>query len=283
MLSILVPIYNFNCIAFATSLSTQLKATNLPGEILFIDDASDPSYQNVNLKIAQIEYADYQQLDQNIGRSAIRNLLASQAKFDYLLFLDGDSGIFKGDFISTYLNCMPFEKKVICGGRVYPETCPGAPYLLHWKYGTNVEAKSRHIFQSNNFLIRKSDFNQIEFEERHKGYGHEDSLFGQWLEKTEIKIRFINNPVIHMGLESSDIFLRKQEEALRNLKKLAETYNLETRITRIAGYFQLPVLKGAVKRTFIFFKGLLRKNLLGKNPSLLFFNIYKLGYYLSLD
>lgn len=55
-----------------------------------------------------------------------------------------------------------------------------------------------------------------------QGYGHEDTLFSSLLEKAEIPIKHIDNPVVHLGLENNQRFLEKGAQAIQNLVLLAE-------------------------------------------------------------
>ena len=91
MLSILIPTYNYNIEALVSELHAQSSACNIDFEILCYDDSSTnleiiASNKTINL----LKNTTYKFLDTNIGRSSIRNLLAKNAKFDLLLFLDAD-------------------------------------------------------------------------------------------------------------------------------------------------------------------------------------------------
>ena len=106
----------------------------------------------------------YHQLKNNVGRSAIRNLLANKAQYNFLLFLDCDVIIQKEDFLDSYVQEInKGEAKVICGGRLYPSTMKDASRKLRWKYGVLSESKSANIrakhphqsFMTNNFVIEK--------------------------------------------------------------------------------------------------------------------------------
>ena len=55
------------------------------------------------------------------------------------------------------------------------------------------------------------------FDERIKGYGHEDTLFGFVLLQNNIKILHIENPVLNSCLDSNAIFLEKTKQSIQNL------------------------------------------------------------------
>ena len=57
-------------------------------------------------------------------------------------------------------------------------------------------------------------FKKISFNERLSGYGHEDTLFGYELNKNNIQIHHIDNPVLNGHLDTNEAFLLKTEEGL---------------------------------------------------------------------
>ncbi|MEM9260646.1 MAG: hypothetical protein AAGA62_13425, partial [Bacteroidota bacterium] len=68
-----------------------------------------------------------------------------------------------------------------------------------------------------------------------EGYGHEDTLWGQQLAKAGVGILHIDNPVTHLGLETSGVFLEKQHRAIHNLRLLKkQTPHLRTRLIDLA-------------------------------------------------
>ena len=110
MLSILIPTYNYDIQTLVDKVHAQLVDCKIKFEILCYDDCSTKTeITTANKSIAALENTQYKILDGNIGRSAIRNLLAKDARFDLLLFLDADVIPVKKDFISTYLK-LTFQK-----------------------------------------------------------------------------------------------------------------------------------------------------------------------------
>ena len=88
MISICIPVYNFNITSLVNELSNQVNSLNIPCEIIVIDDCSE-NFKRIN-KI-ECEKHTYIELSENIGRARIRNLFLKYAKYEYLLFLDCDS------------------------------------------------------------------------------------------------------------------------------------------------------------------------------------------------
>ena len=234
MISVCIPVYNFDISTLITRLSPQVKEIN--GEIIVIDDAST-EFKDKNRKfLKKYEEINYIELPKNIGRAAIRNLFLNYAKHNYLLFLDCDSLIISDAFISNYVKTIKKSSPpVICGGRIYGNKPDNRKKLLRWKYGIMRESKPAKIryknpnasFMSNNFVISKSVFQKIKFNENLYKYGHEDTLFGYDLKKNGIKITHIDNPVLNFDLEDATLYLKKTKESIINLVYITSHYKIE--------------------------------------------------------
>ncbi|MEM9849137.1 MAG: glycosyltransferase, partial [Bacteroidota bacterium] len=135
MLSILLPIYNFNCLPLVTDLLQQCEAAQIIFEIIALEDAST-QYLAQNSRIKKLsKHITYERLSQNIGRSSIRNLLAEKAKYEYLLFLDCDSAVVNNQYIQNYIKALN-SNQLLYGGRVYRAQAPeNKQLILHWKFG----------------------------------------------------------------------------------------------------------------------------------------------------
>jgi len=282
MLSILVPTYNFDIRDLVKALHNQCKKAGIDFEILCHDDGSTDDSTSINKSVSQLENVVWVENKVNRGRAAIRNQMANQVKFPYLLFLDCDSKIVRDEYIEAYIEQIP-TSAVLVGGRVYLEEKPSLPELhLHWLYGRRRE-QGKHIgFHSNNFLISKASFHQTNFDESIKDYGHEDTLFGFELERQGIPVEYLDNPTLHLGLEDAPIFLQKQEAAINNLINL-EVYQpgIRTRLRSTAKFLSALGLNGILVKVFRSKRDFLRKKLFGPHPSLFILDLYKIGYYLS--
>ncbi|MBN2891246.1 MAG: glycosyltransferase [Bacteroidales bacterium] len=289
MLSLLIPIYNFDTSELVYELHAQALNANINFEILLVDDFST-ELKEKNSKLQNLKHVVYEELTCNFGRSKIRNYLAGKAKYDNLIFLDCDSGIISIDFIEKYIQNV--DKKIVYGGRIYAKKKPDANYYFHWYYGVNRESQKIEIrkqnpnkgFQTNNFMIKSEIFNNIKFNETIKGYGHEDTLFGYELKNRKIEITHIDNPVIHLGLEKTDDFLRKTKNGLNNLIVLTNLFPDENGLfedIKVLDYFfkaKKFYFCGLIKLMYLIFNRLIYWNLKGKNPKLFLFDFYKLGF-----
>ncbi|MBI2281376.1 MAG: glycosyltransferase [Bacteroidetes bacterium] len=292
MLSILIPIYNFDVVDFVTDLSQQATTCGIDYEILCYDDSSTEEFKVKNRQITTIQGVVYNELPQNVGRSKIRNLLAENAKYDYLLFLDCDSKTNTSAFIKNYISSAK-PNTVVYGGRNYDVKSPQEKEThFRWWYGVNRETISvtervkqpYHSFMTNNFLIPKSLFLSIKLDETLQGYGHEDTLLGIALKTKQIPILHINNPLCHIGLESVDEFLQKTREGIQNLVLLIQSEQVDNSIKlyRYYGLVRKIGVENKVLEYYIKNKIKIEQKLKGEKPNLRWFDIYKLGYLISL-
>ena len=224
MLSVLIPTYNYNAFPLVKEIHSQLIILKIDFEIICIDDGSNFEENYKNNDISKLESSSFEILKNNIGRSAIRNLLATKAKYDWLLYLDADVMPKNEDFISNYLNFVKDDNSIFCGGLLY-ENKWEHKRLLRYKYGKKFEEvslekrinNSEKYFFTSNFLIPKKIFETVVFEEKLKVYGREDLLFSMNLNKNNFKIKHIENQVIHLGIDSNQIFVAKTKKAMENL------------------------------------------------------------------
>lgn len=234
MISVCIPVYNFKIVDLLNQLVFLLQRAEIEYEIIVAEDASETCFSENNLKVAESCSARYINLNENIGRSAIRNYLCKEAKYPNLLFLDCDSVIITDDFISNYTNYLN-KNMVVYGGTKYYAQKPETKYLLHWNYGKKREIKPVTVrnkypaqyFKTNNFIIPKTILINHPFNEQLKGYGHEDTLMGVELSQFNIPVYHIDNPVLHAGLETNEQFVFKTQESIRNLLIIKEKFGIQ--------------------------------------------------------
>lgn len=290
MLSILIPIYNYNVVTLVKTLHQQAKDLYFEFEILAYEDGST-QYLTENSQLQALAHCQYLQRRENIGRSAIRNLLAENAQYNHLLFIDCDALVSNKEFIKKYL-AFCNESCVVIGGTAYDPTDKNPQHALRLKYGRKKETKAplerdksgkyTH-FSTFNFMIEKNIFQQIKFRETIKGYGHEDTLFGYQLSTKKIKLYNIDNPLIHKGLDENHIYLRKTETATKNLYTLYQSnkYPFLIQQSALLQIFEKISRWGFAKlfaKLFNISKPLLYYQLTSPHPSLVLFDIYKLLY-----
>ena len=290
MISICIPIYNFDVNNLVKQLSLQMEHLDVPSEIILIDDCSDSSFKNANKKVCQNEV--YIELGKNIGRAAIRNRFLNDAKYNNLLFLDCDSVIYSSNFLLNYIHAINKNpNQLICGGRIYKELPPKRDKKLRWIYGVKRESKNAVVrskkpnksFMTNNFIIGKELLETIKFDERLVEYGHEDTLFGFELKKRDIGIIHIENPILNGHLENNISYISNTEKAVCNLTHILEYTNYDkgfiedVELLRI--YYKLHKVRNITKILFLISKHIIKYFLSNGYINLYLFDFYKLGIF----
>ena len=288
MLSILIPTFNFNITKLVGELHHQAIENFVEFEIIVIEDGSN-KFLAENKSISHLANCIYIVLEKNIGRSAIRNKLADTAKYNHLLFLDCDAALPSVFFVQKYLTFC-HDECVVLGGRIYDEKNTDPQYSLIRKYGKIRERNDIHnlnhrlkkpMFTTPNFLISKPIFNKIRFDETIIGYGHEDTIFGIKLHELNIDFIFIDNPVIHVGLDNNEDFYQKTAYAVSNLYQLYESKRFPTiqnESKLLATFIKAKKyhLTFALSLIYTISSGFIHKQLCKSNPSLVLYDIYKL-------
>jgi hypothetical protein len=288
MLSILIPIYNFDVRPLVRSLLQQAEALDVAFELLCLDDGSEESIRLLHRPMANWKGVIYRELEENIGRSRIRNQLAEEAQYPYLLFLDCDSELCTPDFLQQYLAAAQPDR-VVVGKRVYSPTPPSDPNrYFRWFYGREREERPaaernqhpHHAFCTAHFLCPRSIFLSIQLDSNLRQYGHEDTRFGLDLEDQGVPVWHTDNPCRHIDLEPVDEFLDKTRQAIDNLIVLQQSDpRMHTRMTRFLDQYGWTGVAMVAAAGYRLMKGSMEHNFRGHKPSLRLFDIYKLGYY----
>lgn len=286
-------------------------------EIIFADDSSaDIAAKQRNAIIAQLPFCQYIERPKNVGRSAIRNFLAHTAHYSHLIFLDGDVAIKRGNFVQTYLahrndadviigtlhfsrmqmNCDTTEEIIRQTKEAKEETKVSSEPMLYdnnLKYRYEQQFLAKHpikkrmeqpyaSFRTTNFMVRRDLMLAYPFDETFHEYGYEDTLFGKQLKEHGATLIHLDNAATIADYEDNATFVAKTEESLRTLAAHAHQLQgystLLHTVNRLKGLHLLPLITLA----FQLFKSLLHKNLCSNSPSVFLFNVYKLGYFVSL-
>ena len=290
-ISLLIPVFDYDIVALVHSMKSALGKVPEFCEILIGDDGSSPEYKE-KYKSLEDNCVRVISSEKNIGRAAIRNSLALEAKGDFLLFIDADA-MLPGTaeaYILKWLHMMNLYR-VINGGTLYHESAPGDhDKLLRWKYGKGREQRkaaerNKHPhagFSTFNVLIDKSVFSKIRFNEELKQYGHEDTLLGYQLKKAGIDILHIDNGLMNEGLESNRDFLNKTKLGIENLSKLYDkvtdkrAFSETVRILRIYNKLRFFRLTRILAGIFIRYRDRMEIRLDSSNISLRLFGFYKI-------
>lgn len=287
MLSILLPVYNCHCEALVTELQRQCVESGTEFEIIVADDGSSvASYIEHNLRIERLEGVRYITRKQNVGRSAIRNFLISQAQGEWLLFIDGDLTLDNSHFIRRYLQA---KSNVVVGGIRIGGDLNRWKNNLRYRYEKAYEQQNtpqdrqchatKH-FRTTNFLAHKDIMMEHSFDENFVQYGYEDVLFGKSLAIDHIAITHIDNPITLDFFESNSEFLDKTEQSLRTLYTFRNQLKGYSQLLETAEKIKKLHLQKLVYAAYFLVGQRIKKHLQGNNPSIFLFNVYKLMYYI---
>lgn len=292
MLSVCIPVYNFDVRDLVSELYRQAEELSIEYEIVCIDDHSDESFHDINKSVS--DKARYVRLDSNVGRARIRNLFLSYTQYSYLLFIDCDTAVRHDNYLSMYVDLLYAKPALICGGKYWAKEFDKNNRLRH-RYDRicdclDVEhrlARPRHNFTSTNFVIKRSILESVPFDESFADNGHEDTLFGYQLLKRNISITHIENSVVHLGCESNVVFVEKTEKGVSNLasmyrhmKKDSDFAKMDSTMIAYSFCSRFGLL-WLVKGMFALFGDMLRKWFIGGFANMLLFRFYKLGLFVK--
>lgn len=292
-LSILIPTYNDSCLALANNLQRQIDdfitlRNNVGVELIIADDCSTNSVIiEENSKINSLQNCRVIRAEHNLGRAGIRNFLADNAKGDWLLFIDGDMKMKNDKFLEKYIDSIiDAETQVVYGGYCIDNSNEdNLKGNLRYKAEREAESKKTlsarkkhpyNHFHTANFLIRSDIFHKIRFNDEMKLYGFEDVLFGKQLKENGFAIKHIDNPVYFVDFETNAEYIRKTEESIKTQQQFADLigdYSTLIRTHRTIKNLHLTWLLTIINKCF---GSKIKANILGNNPSLFAFKLYKL-------
>jgi glycosyltransferase involved in cell wall biosynthesis len=279
-LSILIPVFNREVAPLVYALLAQLPDWPGPTEIQLLDDGSAEEFRRQNRPLGTLPGVVYRELPANVGRAAIRNQLAANAQYEWVLLLDNDSLLPDQQFLARYAQAQATGPAALfIGGTTYEATPPADPALhLRWRYGRAREMRLAAVRQRdpggqlsiNNALLPIALLRRFSLDERLSGYGHEDTKFGLELSRAHVPVRHLDNPVLHDGLEPAAVFLAKSQQAVRNLAQVLRTDGLgaTTRLVQAAERLRRAGLAGGARAALGATEPALRHNLLSQSPSL---------------
>ena len=296
-ISILIPCFNRFCTSLVKALLDVASATQSPRhdvfgfEIIVADDKSTRvGCVEANRAINTLPHCRLLEMDHNVGRAEIRNVLARSARHEWLVFLDCDVNIVNPDFLLNYLLCDE-KHEVVYGGVSLPPYGKRFRGNLRYQYEKrclpkfsveNRLAQPYQSFRTCNFMVKRQTLLSHPFDSRIRTYGYEDVLFGKSLTAAHISVHHIDNPVEIDDFEDNSNFMYKTEEAMQTLFRMRHLMDGYSLITHYAAKIDAWNMRRPLLSFFERFGKTLRKSLRGRHPSVRVYNLYRLLYYLSL-
>ena len=285
-LSILIPTRNDDCTRLVESLLQQASdIQDLDYEIIVADDASTKeTVITSNRKIGKLPNCRYIARKENVGRAAIRNFLAQEARNEWLLFIDSDMCIVNPCFLEQYIKTGKQEEVIYGGYKIVGKEMQYLRFCYEKKAeGMHTYKKRRkqpHLnFHTSNFMISRSLMLRLPLDVSYQGYGYEDVAYGKHLKEEGIEISHIDNPVGFYKFENNSDFVAKTEESLRTLKAHREDLHDYSRIILFTERLKKFHLLWITNLLYNRFHNTWRKRLCEGKGSLLLLKLYKTGYY----
>lgn len=294
MISILIPTYNNSAFNLVKELNRQALSIDISYEILVLDDCStNKLIIEENRSINNLENCSYTESKINNGRTFSRGILAKEAKYNWILFLDSDVKPKNDNFLKKYVDEIEENIfQVAVGGCEYENKIPEKDKIFRYTYGKKREEKAaelrnisphKHIF-SGNILIQKDVFLKYNYPHPNNIYGL-DNYFAFQLFKNKITIKHIDNPIYHLGLEDNEVFFNKSinsiDSRINLLKNEPDINNFDSLIKNY-NFFHKSKLNIIISFLFGLSESFLKKKILGSNPSIFLFDLYRLGYICKL-
>lgn len=285
-LSILIPTYNDQCTELVRVLQQQAALLGIDYEIIVADDGS--TRQDVieaNRAINLLPHCRVEERKQNAGRAAIRNFLAREAQYPWLLFIDSDMVVCREDFLKQYTETAEDQLVIdggVCIGNVSSDNLR-AVYEKAAEHKHTASERQKTPYQhlhTANLLIHRDVLHQHPFDERFRHYGYEDVLMGKMLQLSAVTIRHIDNPLSFEVFETNEHFLTKAEESLRTLHQFCDELQGYSGLLSLAN--RLRPVAPIIRFWHTLNKKWERRLLTGPHPSLKLFQLYRLGYFMSL-
>lgn len=179
----------------ARALAAEVSALPDPSawEVIFADDASDDGTREALTALCRDLGFRLLAPERNLGRGAVRNLLAREARGEILVFLDGDCAPLPG-YLRAWEGLDPREAHL---GRVRYERLPPSGFSRFLAEGLGAAKLARPdrvppaYFISQNFRIARGMFLESGgFRTDLAGWGGEDTDFGFRLERLGIPLRW---------------------------------------------------------------------------------------------
>jgi glycosyltransferase involved in cell wall biosynthesis len=293
MLSVLIPVYNYNITQLVNELHKQLIASNIDFEIICLDDKSNQDIIDSNLSLSVLSNTAYKLSDKNNGIAVNRQILVDTAIYDWIILIDADMELIDDNFISNYLQAINNGYEVIFGGISYKDTQPNSNNILRWKYGKQCEEldadiRNNHPYKvtsAANLCIKKDIYKQFGLGDIGNSYGM-DIFFGPQLKLHKVSVTHINNSVYHLGLESSSKYLGKVEFAVSTLLKLHYNNKVKEHENDLLKTFLLMKKTGfnyVCSGLYKVFNSSIKTQLLSRNPKIKLLQLYKILYMCYYD
>lgn len=281
-LSVLIPLYKDYCVEQVTALQRQCEGiAGLAWEIVVAYDGARDSFADANAPINCMDGCRLIVRGKNCGRSATRNFLAHEARYDTLIYID--SGLKPNPhFVEKYVENMG-RASVVCGNIEVDRDSIDTSNLrcknelrAQYRFTADRHATDPYKnFHSGNFMAERGVMTDNPFREDITTYGYEDTLFGKRLAERRVSILHIDNPVLFVRFESNARFLEKTKEGIATLFAYRDELVGYSPLLRLACTINKWHLSWLLLAAYRCLGRAMETNLRGRHPSLAVFSFYR--------
>jgi glycosyltransferase involved in cell wall biosynthesis len=232
-ISVLIPFYRDDPARLLASLDRE-KVKGI--EIVILDDGSgDPALTaRVAEQVTGLSLPTrFVALAKNEGRAAGRNRLASNARGQWLLFLDSDMLPDNEAFLAKWLGLVLSDKPAVAFGGFSLDQAPQIrDHALHRAMALKSDCvpldarratPEKYVFTSN-LLVRRDVFESEAFDEGFSGWGWEDVEWAMRVSRT-YPILHIDNTATHLGLDGASVMAAKYEQSAKNFARVVAAHH----------------------------------------------------------
>lgn len=230
-LSVLIPFLRDDPTDLIQRLDREAGAVDGRAEVVLLDDGTGDDDLTRRLTAALMAASlpiRLITLAANQGRAAGRNLLASHARGQGLLFLDSDMRPDRPDFLQAWLALVEAGKTPIAfGGFSLLQAPRDRRFAVHRQMAARSECLNaeqrqlqpeKYVFTSN-LLIDRDIFQQHAFDASFSGWGWEDVEWAMRVSRL-YPVAHVDNPATHMGLDRVEDLARKYEQSAPNFARV---------------------------------------------------------------
>ena len=233
-LSIAIPFYNDDPGDLVRALNPLIGADKSI-EVLLFDDCSSQTHLNAltgRTIRALTAPARLISAQENVGRAHGRNILAREARGEWILYLDADMSPTDDAFLATYLEAMETSGlDAIFGGYMTRTRHADQNLALHAALASasdHCDAATREkigatAFCSSNLLARRELMLDVPFDTGFVGWGWEDVDWAVAASRQH-KLGHIDNPALHDGLQTVEVLLDKFRAGATNYARMLEKH-----------------------------------------------------------
>jgi len=233
ILSILIPFFGDDPTRLTAELNVLVGARRNV-EILLLDDGLPDEKLNASVARTVNALSTPTRLltsKINLGRSCGRNLLSSQAKGRWLLFLDADMSPGSEAFLDAYLELIEQDDFDAAFGGYETDNAQDPRFQVHAALSqtsdqndaTDRQKIGATAFCSSNLLVRARVMRDVRFDESFTGWGWEDVDWAVRASRAHTLIH-TDNPAGHSGLQVTDTLLEKFRVGASNYARLLEKH-----------------------------------------------------------